>query len=457
MYPTKKNVTVYIWIVAIAVLLTGCKKYLDAIPDKSLAIPQTIKELQGLLDYEENNTSFPMGTGFSTDDLYFTLADYNTIFFIDDRLSYIWDPNTDFSKDWAKAYQRIFKANVVLESLQKIADPNSSLTEQNNVKGSALFYRAFNFYELSQVFSPPYTNETANLEYGIPLKQTPDINDPTQRSTVNETYTKIITDLKEAIPLLPANTEYKTRPSKASAYALLARTYLVMNDYINAGKYADSSLSTYSLLMDYNDPAEVNVPANNPFRRLNKEVLFHAVTRNVTEMLKSKVDTLLYNSFDTNDIRKTAFFKTNADASVSFKGSYDGTGTSTLFCGIGTDEMYLLRAECSARKGSVSEAMQDLNTLLQTRWRQGTFIPYSATDQEDALEKILTERRKELCFRASLRWSDLRRLNLDNDRQVILKRLLDGKSYTLQPNDKAYTFLIPQSVIISSGIAQNPR
>jgi len=64
------------------------------------------------------------------------------------------------------------------------------------------------------------------------------------------------------------------------------------------------------------------------------------------------------------------------------------------------------------------------------------------------------ERRKELIFRG-LRWSDLRRLNMDTRFAVTLKRKVNNKEFLLLPKDARYTLQIPISVIKSSGIQQN--
>jgi hypothetical protein len=100
--------------------------------------------------------------------------------------------------------------------------------------------------------------------------------------------------------------------------------------------------------------------------------------------------------------------------------------------------------------------MADLNALLIKRWKTGTFIPFTATNADDALAKILDERRKELVLRGT-RWMDLRRLNKDSRFAKTVLRKLYGITYLLPPNDNRYTFYIPQSVIDISGIQQNQR
>src|SRR5690606_30895101 len=118
------------------------------------------------------------------------------------------------------------------------------------------------------------------------------------------------------------------------------------------------------------------------------------------------------------DLRKTLYFQKNGDDSYSFKGSYDGS--AAFFIGLATDELYLIRAECSARSGNVADAMKDLNHLLEMRIKKDVFVPLLASNSESALDIILLERKKELLFRGT-RWSDLRRLNNDPERMITIR------------------------------------
>jgi hypothetical protein len=140
---------------------------------------------------------------------------------------------------------------------------------------------------------------------------------------------------------------------------------------------------------------------------------------------------------------------------VIFKGNYSGSGG--VFSGLALDEVYLIRAECQARLGNIQLAMNDLNTLMRNRWNNKVPYPvFTAIDAKDALRQILTERRKELVYR-NTRWSDLRRLNLENDFAVTLIRNVSNVVYTLAPNSTRYVFPIPEYEIAASGIEQNDR
>jgi hypothetical protein len=76
-------------------------------------------------------------------------------------------------------------------------------------------------------------------------------------------------------------------------------------------------------------------------------------------------------------------------------------------------------------------------------------------DATEALNIILIERRKELLMRG-LRWMDIKRLNKE-DAGIVMKRTINGQTYTLLPNDLRYSFPIPEDVISLSGMQQNPR
>jgi starch-binding outer membrane protein, SusD/RagB family len=205
-----------------------------------------------------------------------------------------------------------------------------------------------------------------------------------------------------------------------------------------------------STLLDYNtfDP---NNPL--PFNRSNPEVLFGAAYSSSGPSIVglSLTDSVLFASYASNDLRKALFFESGR----YFFGWYDEEAYA--FCGLATDEVYLIRAESYARTGDVSAAMADLNHLLENRWLGGTFTPYTAVDAADALRQVLLERRKELLYRG-LRWTDLRRLNKDPSMAITLTRTVNGTTYTLPPNDPHYVYLIPDKVVrLNPGMPQNAR
>lgn len=446
---------------------TGCKKdFLDQRPDLSKVMPKTLADCQALLDdYNRMNAGYSDHGEAASDNYFFTDAVYNSLSDVndspEDKRNYSWHPQGEHVTQWLRAYQVVYNANLVLSTLGKISPDESNYKV---IKGTALFFRAFAYYHLAQLFCKPYTVATANTDLGIPLRMTPDVSEVSTRGTVQQVYERITADLTEAVSLLPLEVQVKSRPSKAAAYGALARTYLSMEDYANAGKMANECLKLQSTLLDYNvtsSSATATTVSNDlespSFARFNSEVIFQSVTIYGTlAQTATLIHPDLYNSYSASDRRKSVFFQTSG-SNVFFRGNYDGTVNPVLFMGLATDELYLIRAECYARAGNSALAMQDLNTLLAKRM-EPPYVNRTASSANNALVQILAERRKELIFR-TLRWTDLRRLNKDPQFAVTLRRDRNTIGETpLVPNDLRYTFLIPTREVINlTDMPQNPR
>lgn len=436
--------------------LVACEKYLAEKPSSSLAVPSSVRDYQALIDYQSRMNDYYPDCGDNAAD-FFYLRDEDWMARREyARDVYVWAPQTDASQDWSVCYEKIFYTNVILEGINGATLDGLSEADRDRVKGGALFLRGWTYLHLIPLFTPTYDVKASDSPYGLPLRLTPDINVETQRASLNDTYGQVESDLLKAIPLLPDQAVIATRPSKAAAYAALARMYLMMERYRDALAYADSCLAVQSVLMDYND---LSVSGGNSFQELNPEVIFHARLQGQSGVLtqsRARVDTVLYSMYDDDDLRKTLFFETHSDGSLLFRGSYHGS--SSIFSGLASDEVYLTKAECLIRLGDFSKGMEVMRMLLEKRWRTGTFLGFSdVADRETALEFVLEERRKELAFRGGIRWADLKRLNKDERFATTLIRKIDGTTYVLEPNDPRYTFLIPAGVTNIVDILQNER
>lgn len=447
----------HIFLIILFLSASGCTKKLDIKPDNSLAVPNSTADYQALLDNTGiMNILYPVLGEIAADNYYITDTRYNVLQIPYEKNAYIWNKeifsDLDQPFDWSFAYQRLAVCNIVLDGLSKLKIQQD--TAFKNAKGIALFFRAFNYYSLAQIFCPSYDSVNAKTDLGLPLRTGIDLDKVYQRSTLQQTYDLILNDLQEAADLLPNVTTYKTRPSKATVQALLSRIYLVAGDYEQALRHADTSLQLYHTLLDYN---EVDSSLSAPFPIYNNEVLLHVTLANsqALSISNANIDSILYGSYESYDLRKKLFFKKQMSGMVTYRGSYGGS-TGAAFTGLSVDEVYLNRAECYAWKGQVQSAMNDLNVLLKTRWAKGHFVPFMAGDQQTALEIILNERRKELIFRG-VRWPDLRRLNRKPHFEKTLRRMVNGTIYTLEPNSLRYVYPIPPYEISVSGIQQNPR
>lgn len=450
-------------IVTLALAFPSCEQFLAERNTNMVTNINSLQDMQALLDATNriNSGNYSGLIEIATDDFFL-----GTNGFLNapetNRAIYSWKNNYLFEFDdviahWRSPFHIISLMNTILDELP-LVEENAGL-DRNHIKGSALFHRAFTYHNLVQIYCKSYDPTTAQVDLGLPLRLNSDVNDlPSTRSSLEEIYGTIENDLKGAIELLPINSEYQTRPSKTSAHALLSRVYLLMQRYTEALEQADLSLAIHDTLLDFN---ELDASLALPIEVMNKETIFYASASGASILNPTRecyIDTVLYDSYCTNDLRKSVFFQAEDNGYFSFRGSYTGQRSAGIFVGLSVAELLLIKAEVLARNGNIHASLETLNTLLERRYKKEKFKPKLVDGRDDLLTLVLEERRKELIFRG-VRWSDLKRLNQDPRYAKTLYRRVPGNEqvYELPPNDPRYVFLIPQEVIERTGMKQNPR
>lgn len=447
-----------------ALAVTTCiscnKSFIETPPNKDLQVPATLGDIRKILDNEILFSQTPSALVESGDEFYFSpfwcsslsTSSYNI---------YTWAVNVynkeEEVNDWSGPYMQVFYANQALGALKHITTDATTEKFHHELTGTALFYRAYAFYFLVQEFSPVFDSSTMQERLGIPLPVSDEVNNKSTRTSVETSYKQMLSDLQEAATLLPdtTNRKFPNRPSKAAAYAMLARVYLSMGCYQQALAAADSCLQLYGVLIDYN---EVKPLIPFPFTYDNAEILYQSKLQpknNLATGFQIRgcfIDSVLCKKYEPGDLRPGVYFTATPDGNI-MTGSY--YGNFNLYSGLATDEVYLIRAECRVRLGATALGIEDLNMLLQKRWKTDKFTPYLAQNQEQALDKVLEERQKELLLRG-LRWTDLRRLNKEG-KAITLSRKMGTEIITLPPGDLRYTLPIPLMVIRINNMQQNPR
>lgn len=439
--------------------------WLNVKRDKSDISPKTLDDFQAVLDNSNTvNKGYPMLGLTGTDNVY--LPD-NILGSLTEpeRNAYSWGKSIYLGAptgDYSVPYVVIEFCNIVLDGISGLTISSSQQAQYNNLKGQALFHRAMSLYNLSQLFCKPYYVSTADTDPGLQLKVSSDPNEKVQRSSVKDTYDFILSDLKTALSLLPQNQQYATRPSSRAAHGLLAKVYLSMQQYQNSLESSEASLGENPDLLDFNsskiDPSETFVFPPYSNQLANEEILYFACGQTMVSLWPvytvGFADSLLFKSYDENDLRKTLFYNVNSTGQAQFKGSYSGTYMN--FSGIAANELLLIQAECLARNSQPAKAKVLLDALLVKRFKTGTYKTLTVSD-EKVLAAVLTERRKELAFTGQIRWEDLRRLNQDPVFAKTLNRTINGVKVQLPPNDSRYVFELPQQEIQLSGVQQNIR
>jgi tetratricopeptide (TPR) repeat protein len=395
-----------------------------------------------------------------------------------------------FTDDWqnqytlnkyVNCYKIISRVNAILGSIDAAAIND---TIKSNIKGQALFLRAFCYFELVQYFeSVPMHLSVVTTEAETALPQT----------STNDLYTQIIADATEAESLLPSVQSDLGRVTSGTANTLLGYVYMTLKEYDKAEAVlkAVTTSGVYSLLPDY---ASVFALQNKNSSEMIFEVQYLQGNYGLQssfayQFIPAVANTLpitgvagdntsiggwdtptqdLINSYEPGDKREAA---TIAMGYTDLNGTYvpgpyciKYLHASTLYDNTDDNwpiyrysDVLLLLAECLNEEGESNDALPYLN---QVRNRAG-LASSSVTDQSQLRVIIAHERRVELAFE-NHRWLDLVRtgqavtvMNAYGVKQKQMFPYLLPNSYNVTTN--RLIFPIPYSeMILNTQLVQNP-
>ncbi len=479
---------IYIVTLLSFLILTGCEEFLDVPPEKkdNLEI-KTTEALDMLL----NNYDVIFDRSrevILAHDNYGLYKDYYLArpSRFDGHLQYVlWF--TDYcalqTYYWEKEFLKIAYANTILASVD---DVEGTPQEKEILTQDAHFLRAYEYFNLATLYCLPYSDETKSA-LGLPLKRTLVYDEDITRKSLEETMDFIEAELNHALETTqPRDINRLWRISLPAVQAFAARFYLYIHDYQKAEDFANKALQAHSTLVDYeayfspkmrtySSGGGTYVAPNAATDYKFDEIYFARVLYNHTQNAVPSED--LLNLYDqTNDYRFDAFIVEDYSynrASVPGWAAYWQFGSIGLLHGPTTAEMYIVRAECRARRGDILGAVSDLNTVRSHRYKSGTYTELLASDfatNKAAVQFVLDERRREFPF--TLRWSDIKRINSDPanlvDKITITREFFESdglsadpsvnKTYSLAPGDKRYAWPIPSiDIQLSNGqLKQNP-
>jgi hypothetical protein len=447
-----RNTLLLLFVFVFTISIQGCKKeWLEIRSSKGLVIPSTLVDAEAILNRTSimnSSRATPLGDIAAGD--FVVPPSYWASLIPWQVNAYLWQDEIFIDnvglENWGNSYQQIFYTNLVLDILSKI-DKNNDSNKYNNVRGRALFFRSWAYFQLAQVYCLPYSEQNKG-KFGLPLREGIDLDVALHRSTLEQTYKQIKTDLEEAVSLLDNNSENIYQPNKKSALMMLARVNLIMQDFKDALMHSDEAIKIDGTLLDYN---KLNLSLAYPFKENNTEVIFDASMGYAQIISDTRIDVSadLLKTYEDNDLRKKGFF-TLKNGNHIFKGSYIGSGV--YFAGLAKDELYLIRSESYLRMGDADKSLADLNYLLVNRYSD--FQPIKNLSTGELMKRILLERRKELLLRC-IAWSDLKRLNLDKETARTITKSVDGRTYILEPNSERYAMPIPKAVVDLGKYEQN--
>jgi hypothetical protein len=328
---------------------------------------------------------------------------------------------------WKKVYKRIGALNAIIFQAEGLAEKNAEDTDLQHIRGEALFLRAYYYFLLQNIYGSPYRTGTAATDEGVPLKISEKIQDDYFKRDHNDVvYKQIIADLDQAAVFLAGyNPATKIRVGIAAVKALQSRVYLFTEQYDKALESSNGFENLGYSLIDLNQYAE-----NTNFTYRNStESIFTMGPNSVPVVFLTdstsawngddnkassfKVSSGLAETYTTDDMRRTAFFRKTAKSKAWIPGKYrtfqtynDPVQVSCIFS-FRYAEIVLNRAEAFAMKGSDAEAREELQKLRIKRVKNASLAQLPQSN-EALVAFIRAERRRELCFEGH-RWFDLRR------------------------------------------------
>jgi len=446
----------FIAIISTASLFQSCSNYTDIKTGGALTPGEyeNYRYLMNNMGVLERSIDMPDMT---SDDIEYLDTTMQTSLALSFRNAYTWSENfydaTSEDPDWALLYASNYYCNLVIKDVMSSTD--GTLEEKEGLIAEARVHRAYNYFTLVNEYGRQYNEATAATDLGVPLILEPNVSITPVRATVKAAYDLVLADLKSAIADLPAKPRYNIYPSKAAAYALLARVYLQMGNYTPAGLYADSALSIQNTLLDLPTVTTMPLRLDNPEIILSKKAgQSHAYS--AYQVLSSDLLSL----FDTNDFRYSKLTRDLTTNGKTFRvNNMESLNYENRNIGPSVPEMMLVAAECKARNNEVVAAMEILNTLRAKRFNPGDLILLNASNADEALEIVIEERRRELMFKCA-RWFDQKRLFNDSRfaKNISRTNLVTGQTAVLEPGSNRYLFPVPlYNIQLNPSLEQNPR
>ncbi|MBK6484748.1 MAG: RagB/SusD family nutrient uptake outer membrane protein [Chitinophagaceae bacterium] len=345
--------------------------------------------------------------------------------------------NGDVEAFWAEAYNCINICNNILSALDVVNEEDRA-----RVEGEAKCLRGWMLFEMTRYFAQSYEPGQNNTQPGVPIVLNPTIvideSSTPARSTVEECYAQVITDLTEAESLLPESNDVFV--DQMVAASLLARVYLQQSNFENARDAADRVIASgnYSLMPAYKDAFNqventkedifaIQISEQDGENAMN-EYFATASNGGRRDILIEDAHIALYPS---GDLREDMFYTSQGDyLSGKWKNQYANIPIIRLA------EIYLIRAECNQRLGTATGAapLDDYNKV-HTR----AALPAATAV---TLDDILMERRLELAHEG-FKYHDVKRLK--------------GIVGTMPYNDNKLIYPIPQRELeVNKNLVQNP-
>lgn len=419
------------------ILTASCKKDFLEVKPKGALIATTVQDydlLMNGLTFYSVYTGIPgaiMGDDIAAEGLLFQNAS------LINQRSFAWEDVIYQPDDAPRGLQtqlaNLYACNKIISEVEDAIDGTPA--QKDALKAEAQATRASIYFDLINQFGNPYKSSTAGSDLGFPIIQEADVSVKSfNRNSVQEVYDFMIKDLTSAISGLPVNRKSVTRFSRAAAEALLAKVYLFMGKYTEAGTRLDAAFIDLSNsgadvgLYDYNhaflNPGGEflpigrfgpNYPGNNTYLTRETVVLktsqANSADFSINGLVMSPQTMALYQP---SDLRLNLYSNLHSDFTPIPGGLVRKYALQYIHTGIDLPDMILMQAEVRARTNHLSTAKESLELLRKNRMPAAdAVIPQAIENDQVALLKFTMEERTREFAGEGKRWLDMRRLSVD--------------------------------------------
>lgn len=372
---------------------------------------------------------------------------------------------TEYLNDFAAYYSMIDAINKELASIDNVTPNNNSETLlKKRIKGELIALRGIAHFEVLIRFMGNGYNPDSP---GVPIMLASDLLAQPARAKIKDVVAQVMTDLvtARADTAIPDAPDDVTRLNQAAIAAYQARVFLLTRQWDSVASYAGRALGlSGKTLTDRNNFAAYWLDANEVetlWKYRNPAIPQPQTYWNSMGVELYAPSHKLVNQFDPggNDIRSGVYFTKNVSTPDTFMiNKYPGNQTSPQVNDVKlvrVAELYLDLAEAYAHQpGNLSQAAAMLDSLWKARIKNYTPVT-TFPDTTTAIQTVLTERLKELCFEG-FRFFDLKRNALP-----VIRDPSDVQSFpqalTLQATDYHFALPIPEHEILANpNMKQNP-
>ena len=449
-------------------LFFSCNEFLGILP-KGEKIPTTLADFEALIRNESYHLNDMTGAIDLMNDWYRAPEDLNALSL--ESINYNWMEDEDRifynnsdESAYYYTYQAIFAWNLILQNAADMTECTEE--ERQELIAQAKVLRAMDYFNLLNYYADPYEESTSAGNLSVPLITSPDMGAASEQVSIARMYEFILTDLTEALPYLPEESETVLHPTLGAGYAMLARVYLTMENYEDALTYAELALEQNNALYDWRQYYEENREQleapddySTSYPAIGLDNVENYLFRYGTNSQKNFGQSGSTHSLST---WRAAQFE-EGDARFASKWKWRYMSPDTIYYGIRNDrfnggglstpEMYYIQAECIARQGgqdNIDEAMGILNDLRHTRFFDEDYHELSATSVEEAVQLIIRDKANEY-IQTPIPFWDARRLNLHPEYATTRTKTYNGQTLTLSPDSHLWTMPFPLGATSNPG------